>query len=207
MTRSFMTLVTAATILAASCSKDDNKLQHYELSKENSFATWKGYLRTGYFNEGTIAIEGPAISLENGVVTGGSFTMPLSSLKNLNLPDEQKPVLITHLQSSDFFNMVLYPSLQFSIREVATYSSNDSGAVAGANYQVAGDLTMLGVTQPVHFPARIAVKEKELEIDAEVIIDRTKWGMNYAAADTLSDEHYIKPEVSINLHVRGIKAK
>ena len=202
-----MAVLTAATILTVSCSKDDDKLQSFRVSPERSSATWKGYLRTGYFNEGTIDIESTSNKVKDGIVAEGNFKMPLSSLKNLNLPDDQKPLLIGHLQSPDFFNMVLHPSLNFSIRKVSAYNGDDSIAVPGSNYYVEGDLTMLGIVQPVAFPAKITVKEESLEVDADILIDRTRWGMNYATADTLSDEHYIEPEVTIKLHVAGTKTK
>ena len=152
-------------------------------------------------------IESTSIKVKDGIVAEGNFKMPLSSLKNLNLPDDQKPLLIGHLQSPDFFNMVLHPSLNFSIRKVSAYNGDDSIAVPGSNYYVEGDLTMLGIVQPVAFPAKITVKEESLEVDADILIDRTRWGMNYATADTLSDEHYIEPEVTIKLHVAGTKTK
>lgn len=207
MTRSFMAVLAAATILTASCSKEGSKLQNYQVSTEHSSATWRGYLRTGYFNEGTLEIESSSIKVKDGVINGGSFSMPLSSLKNLNLPDDQKPLLIGHLQSPDFFNMILHPSLKFIIKKVAPYNGQDTGAIEGANYYVAGDLTMLGIAKEIGFPARITVKEQVLEVDADMILDRTKWGMNYATADTLSDEHYIRHEVSIQLHISGTKTK
>lgn len=203
MTRSFTAVLAAATILAASCSKDDPKTQHYEVSVTHSQATWKGYLRTGYFNEGTLSIESTGIEVSNGVITKGVFDMPLSSLKNLNLPEEQKPVLIGHLQSADFFHMVLYPSLKFVIGKVTAYKGGDSTAIAGANYRVEGELNMLGVDKPVAFPARIVINDETLEVDADVVIDRTRWGMTYATADTLPDEHFIEPEVSVRLHITG----
>lgn len=207
MTRSFMAVLATATILTASCSKEDNKLQKYQVSMEHSSATWRGYLRTGYFNEGTIAVEGSSVKVKDGVVSEGKFTMPLNSLKNLNLPEDQKPVLIGHLQSPDFFNMIMYPSLTFVIGEVKAYNGQDTGAIEGANYYVTGDLTMLGTARQIGFPARIALKDQMLEVDADIIIDRTRWGMNYAAADTLSDEHFIKHEVAIHLHVSAAKSK
>ncbi|MVM41678.1 hypothetical protein GO730_35090 [Spirosoma sp. HMF3257] len=70
--------------------------------------------------------------------------MPLSSIKNVNLPtDSLKQLLIHHLQSEDFFNMALYPDLSYTITRVAPY--NGSGGVAGANYQVN---TMSGDSSP-----------------------------------------------------------
>jgi len=202
-----MAVLATATILTASCSKEDSKLQNYQVSKEHSSATWRGFLRTGYFNEGTIAIESSTVKVKDGVVSDGKFTMPLNTLKNLNLPEEQKPLLIGHLQSSDFFNMVMHPSLTFVIGKVEAYKGQDTAAIEGANYYVTGDLTMLGTARQIGFPARIVLKDKMLEVDADVIIDRTGWGINYAAADTLSDEHFIKHEVAIRLHVSAEKSR
>jgi polyisoprenoid-binding protein YceI len=207
MTRSFMAALATATIMTASCSKEKDNLQHYQVAPEQSSATWKGYLRTGYFNEGTIAIESATVKVKDGVVSEGTFVMPLYSLKNLNLPDDQKSLLIEHLQSPDFFNMVMHPSLKFTIAAVTEYKGPHSGAIAGANYYVTGDLSMLGTARQITFPARIALSGHKLEVDADITIDRTQWGMNYAADEALPDEHFIKHNVDIHLHLAAEKSK
>ena len=42
-----------------------------------------------------------------------------------------------------------------------------------------GDLTMLGKTKPVTFPATITDKDGKIVVTAAFSIDRTQWGMVY----------------------------
>lgn len=196
----------AALLLFAACKKEENATTNsYEIDSEASVVNWKGFLKNGYFNEGTIEVQGDDIEVKNGLVQNGSFTMPLLTLKNLNLPDEQKPVLIHHLQSADFFNMVLHPNLTFTINDVAAYNSSDPGSVPNANYLVSGTLSMLGKSLPVSFPAHIVENNTQLLIKAKLKIDRTKWGMNYSSDPGLPDDAYILPEVALDLFVKANK--
>ena len=59
-----------------------------------------------------------------------------------------------------------------------------------------GDFTMLGQTHPVSFPAKVNLQGSNLELEASFKLDRTKWGMTYAADPELGD-HHILPEVDI----------
>lgn len=203
MSKMGMTTLIAATTLWSACKKDP-VIQQYALNTEASTATWKGYQRTGYFNEGTINVQSTSLEVKNGKVSAGSFEMPLSSLKNLNLPtDSLKGALIHHLKTADFFNMTLYPNLSFNIKSVKGYTGGTPGAVAGANYTIEGSFTMLGKAIDISFPAKIDISNKQLVLDANLKIDRTRWGMKYGAADTLPDDKHIKPEVDIHLQLSG----
>jgi hypothetical protein len=133
-------LLFAVTFLLFNCTDHDIETSEFVL-EETSVANWKGFLKTGYFNEGTIAVKSNSITSRNGVVSGGSFTIPVSSIINLNLPTEAlKEQLVHHLQSPDFFNMALHPEVKFDIKDVTPYTGSKEGDVAGANYLVNGSL-------------------------------------------------------------------
>lgn len=171
-----------------------------------SVAEWKGFLKTGYFNNGTIAVESDDITVQDGRVKSGSFTIPVSSIINLNLPTEQvKEQLVHHLQSPDFFNMALHPDVTYNITDVKPYSEAKEGDVAGANYLVNGNLTILGKTNPVSFPAKIVIAGNLLSVEGNVKFDRTKWGITFATAPDLAPENYIEPMVEIHLQLSGEK--
>lgn len=195
----------ALLLLAGACKKNEEQpVKKYVLVADSSTAHWKGFLRNGYFNEGTLQVECPNIQVANGVVRSGTFKMPLSSLKNLNLPTEDlKEQLIHHLQSPDFFNMALHPNVTFRISSVQQYSGGNPEAVLDANYSVTGDLTLLGKPLAISFPARIHTEGKDMRIAAFIKVDRTQWGMNYASADSLADDQYIMPEMEIQLQLKA----
>ncbi|WP_420151002.1 YceI family protein [Spirosoma sp.] len=196
----------AFSTLLWSCMTDHNvpSAVSYKLDDTKSVAEWKGYLRTGYFNEGAISVKSEQLIVNEGKVTGGSFTIPVSSIVNFNLPtDSIKHLLVHHLQSPDFFNMAIHPNLTYDITSVTPYSGTEG--VAGANYQVQGNLTMLGKTNPVSFPAKIDLNNNQMTVDATLKVDRTKWGITYAADPALPADSQIQPNIDIHLKLVGSK--
>ncbi|RDV14255.1 YceI family protein [Pontibacter diazotrophicus] len=59
-----------------------------------------------------------------------------------------------------------------------------------------GDFTMLGQTHSITFPAIINIDGRKMTLEASLELDRTKWGMNYAADPELG-EHHIVPTIDI----------
>ena len=185
-----------------SCHSDEPTAENYQLDEQKSVAEWKGYLRTGYFNEGAITVKSDRLIVKDGQVTGGSFTIPLSSIVNFNLPvDSIKQQLIHHLQSPDFFDMAMHPNLTYVITSVQLY--NGSEGVPGATHLVGGELTMLGRSNLVEFPARIGLSNGQLTVDATLKVDRTKWGMNYAVDPNLPADQNILADIDIHLKLTG----
>ena len=173
----------------------------YQLDETTSVAQWKGTQPTGNAHIGTLTVKSDQLTVRDGKVNGGSFTMPLASLVDIDLPTEElKEQLIHHLQSVDFFNMAVNPTITYTITSVRPYSGNEG--VAGANYQVSGNLTMLGKTRAVSFPAKIQVGQ-QLTVEASLKIDRTQWGMTYCADPTLPADRYILPDIDIQLKLIG----
>ncbi|MDX5422947.1 MAG: YceI family protein [Hymenobacteraceae bacterium] len=200
MKKSFLPLVVLfGTIGFTSCDDAAVSKTTFALDEENSEVVWKGYSPTLY-HDGSFAVESKGIEVVDGNVKGGTFTIPISSIQNFDLPDEVKPVLLEHLKSPDFFNMALHPSASFKITHVKPLSS----PTEEANYTVTGDFTMLGQTHPITFPAMITLNGSKLDIIASFEIDRTKWGMNYAADPALG-EHHILPKVDIRLDIKARK--
>ncbi|GAB3044237.1 YceI family protein [Spirosoma pulveris] len=198
--------IVTLSILLWNCKHDliDPEVDAYKLDETKSVAEWKGSLRTGYFNNGAITVKSDQLMVQDGKVTSGSFTIPVSSIVNFNLPTEAvKEQLVHHLQSADFFNMALHPNMTYTITSVTPYSGEEGAD--GTNYQVNGSLTILGKTNAVNFPAKIQVANNQLTVDAMLQVDRTKWGVNYASDPSLPDEGYIQPNIDIHLKLSGSK--
>ena len=206
MKKQFLTLLTLATLFTGCTDHDEVITTHYHLD-DTSIAQWKGYLKTGYFNEGTIEVESNSLVIEEGKVKSGSFTIPLSSIVNLNLPtDELKHQLVHHLQSADFFDMALHPNVTFEIMSVAPYSGSAPDVISGANFEVTGHLTLLGKSNPIKFPARIDLNGDSFKLEALTQFDRTLWGMDYATQPGLPDDASIKPGIDVHLKLSGKKS-
>lgn len=201
----FLFLIVAAAMW--NCTDHEVEVtKKYELDASKSVAQWKGYLKTGYFNEGTIAVKSESLVVSEGKVSGGSFTIPVSSIINLNLPvDSLKEMLVHHLQSPDFFNMALHPNVKYDITTVAPYSGSNVGDVTGANFLVSGSLTILGKSNAVSFPAKIDISDDSIYVEGKVKFDRTKFGINFASDPALPAENYIEPLIDVHLKLSGSK--
>jgi polyisoprenoid-binding protein YceI len=84
-----------------------------------------------------------------------------------------------HLLSAEFFDAKAHPEVKFV--STALDVQEDGRA------RISGDLTMKGVTKPVHAigtwtaPATDASGNARANLDVEAVIDRTEWGINWNA--------------------------
>ena len=83
-----------------------------------------------------------------------------------------------HLQSPDFFDVARYPELSFASTEIE---------FRGIDLDVAGELTIKGVTKPVTLRGTFAGSgvdpwgNDRIGIDLETTVDRTDWGLDWNA--------------------------
>jgi polyisoprenoid-binding protein YceI len=80
------------------------------------------------------------------------------------------PKLTAHLKAPDFFGVKDYPKATFKSTKVEK---------TGAGYTVTGDLTMVGKTKSVSFPATVAATGDSLTLTSEFKINKGDWGMTY----------------------------
>lgn len=199
-------LLVAALVAATltSCEKENKKETKYHVNEATSKVGWKGSA-SDHFHVGHFGLKGSVITNANGVIKNGDFLIPIASIENYDLPAEVKPELLNHLKSADFFNMVLHPNAEFRIQQAKAYTGGDSTAVAGSNYVITGNFTMLGQTRQISFPAKVTVEGDSLKTVADLSIDRTKWGMN--SYSDPSSPSYILPGVELHLDIRTAKLK
>ena len=76
------------------------------------------------------------------------------------------PALTMHLKNQDFFDVKTHKTATFKSTKIEK---------AGDKYTVTGDLTLLGKTKSISFPAEI----KGTSLKSEFTIDRTEFGMTY----------------------------
>lgn len=149
----------------------------YKVDAAASTVHWKGTKKIGSFHDGNVAVkEGQVETNEKGEITGGNFVIDMTKITNLDLaadPDSQKK-LVGHLSSADFFNVSKHPTSTFKITSVAK---------KGKGHVVKGDLTILGKTNPVEFPATIKTDATTATADAKFKIDRTKWDLKYGSGN------------------------
>ncbi len=144
---------------------------------ENSVINWTGSKVTGK-HTGTLHLKDGSLKFEDGKLTGGSFTIDMTSLASTDLQGGTAGKLLGHLKSDDFFSVETYPTAQLTITEV--------GMAEGA-YAVTADLTIKGKTAPVSFLANL----EPAGASADITVDRTVYDVKYGSGkffDNLGDK-------------------
>lgn len=161
MPKSLVALALLAA-LAFTASAADTK---YALTGDNTKVTFVGKKPDGKHTGGFSKVSGTA-TVADGDLT--KLAVAVDIVTDSLYSDDEK--LTGHLKNADFFDVKNQPKATFKSTKVA---KTEKG------YTVTGELTLLGKTKPVSFPATITEKDGKLEVSAAFTIDRTDWGMNY----------------------------
>jgi polyisoprenoid-binding protein YceI len=103
-----------------------------------------------------------------------------------------------HLKGDNFFNVKKFPTITFKSKKITTTGENTGN--------IAGDLTILGVTKPVDLDVEFnklgqhpMTKAHVAGFSATAYIKRSDFGMNYGVEMGLGDD------VAIEIQVEGIR--
>jgi len=169
----------------------------YKIDTKESSISWKGFKKAGSTHNGGISVkEGEVQADKKGQITGGNISFDMATITNEDLkgsPEFHKK-LLTHLSNEDFFNITKYPTTNFKILNVTSKSKDE--------VLVKGELTMIGQTKPLEFPAKVTVANGVVKGEATVKVDRTKWGLKYGSGNIfkeLTADKIISDEFELNL--------
>ncbi len=182
----FLSFLTVLAFAGMSFTTPENgEVETYSVNIEESKIEWRARKVTGKHN-GTIMIKNGNLNMEEGVLTGGSFDIDMTTITVLDLqPGKGKEKLEGHLKSADFFDVENHQTANFVITKV--YPIDTKGT-----YRVIGDLTIKGNTNEVKFNA--VVKEESGKIMGtaqEIEIDRVEYDIRYGSGsffDNLGDK-------------------
>ena len=149
-----------------------------DIKTENSKLVWKGYKVTGS-HEGTIDIQSGSLIFEGDKLTGGNIVINMATIASTDLEGEYKGKLEGHLKSDDFFGVETHSTSTLEFTEVKASGKN--------SYNVIGNLTIKGKTNPVNF----AISIYGNKATASLKVDRTKYDVKYGSAsffDGLKDK-------------------
>lgn len=127
-----------------------------------------------------------------------SVTIQAASI-DTNTPDRDK-----HLRSEDFFAVDKYPTL--------TFVSTKITPKGGGAFDVAGDLTMRGVTKAIVIPVSYLGKavdpwgNEKVAFEGEVTLNRKDFGLNWNAAIETGG-FLVGDEVKVSLSVQAAAQK
>lgn len=155
-------------VLAISFASFTTFIQKEITVKESSVA-WKGYKVTGS-HEGTLNLIDGSLLFEGETLTGGSFTIDMSSIIVTDLESGKgKESLEGHLKSDDFFGTENYKEASLLFTKVEQN---------GDSYKITGDLMIKGKTNPVTFDMSVINNTAT----AALKVDRTAYDIRYKSA-------------------------
>ena len=210
-----MVLVSAALIALASCDNASKTEEAGEaaaatgatlnIDAAGSSVTWEGAKMTETVHTGGISVSEGSLSVKDGKIEAGSFTLDMNSITSTDLTDTAMAnKLIGHLKSADFFLTDSFPAAKFEITGVAAATSPDSA-------QISGNLTIKGVTNGISFPAKVAVSDSTVDASARITFNRNDWGITWGGSKTdksimdMLKNNLIKDEISLNVNLKAKK--
>ena len=152
--------------------------QTKKINVEKSSIIWNAKKVTGE-HSGTVNFQEGVLIFKKGKVTGGNFTVDMTSLVTTDLSGEWKTKLEGHLNSDDFFSTEKFKTSTLVFKKVASK--------AKGVYKVTADLTIKGITKPVNFDLTV----KGNKATTVVNIDRTKYDIKYGSKsffDSIGDK-------------------
>jgi len=168
-----LTLVFGFTA-TANLTEDDRK----EVNAEKSTVTWKAYKVTGS-HTGTVTLQSGALDFDGDKLTGGEFTVDMTSINTTDLEGDYKNKLDGHLKSADFFGVDTHTTSTMKFTKVEASGKN--------SYKVTGDLTIKGITKAVTFDVSIYGSKAT----ATLKVDRAAYDVRYGSGsffDNLGDK-------------------
>ncbi|GIV28761.1 MAG: lipid-binding protein [Bacteroidia bacterium] len=169
----------------------------YTINADEAKLEWVGKKVGGQHN-GTVNFASGNIVVENGVLTGGEFTIDMNSIVCLDIPadDESNGKLVGHLKSADFFGVDSFPQAKMVITRVET--------IEGNSYKVTANLTIKNITNEVNFVTRIVqMGDEAIMAEASFNVDRTKYGIKFKSKSFFSEfaDNFIHDDMYFNVRL------
>jgi polyisoprenoid-binding protein YceI len=168
----------------------------YKVDPKDSTVNWTGSKKIGAKHFGKISVkEGEIVTNEKNEPIGGNVVIDMTTISDQDMagdPTNQKK-LQGHLSSPDFFDVAKYPTSTFKITSISK---------KGKDHVVKGDLTMVGQTHPVEFPAKVTKDTLGWTGEGKIVIDRTKWNLKYGSGNffkELAGDKIINNEIELDL--------
>jgi len=164
------------------------EVRAYSFSQEGSSVEFVGAKVTGK-HDGKFKKFAGEIKVEGGDPLKGSVQVTID-MKDFETDTEK---LTGHLRSADFFDVEKFPESKFESTKIEK---------SAEGFTVTGNLTLHGVTKSISFPAKIDVKDDQVDVKAEFGINRKDFEIVYPGMP----DDLIKDEVLMKLDLKAKKA-
>lgn len=165
-------MVLAMTFAISAQAGNPAKEIVYKVKTDQSVIAWTGAKVTGT-HSGTVAVKDGSLTFKEGVLTGGNFTIDMTSIAVTDLLGDGKASLEGHLKNDDFFGVKKHPTATLVVKKAV---ANGSG-----KYDVTGDLTIKGVTKPVNFTTTVNQTGNVVTAKSDIKIDRSLYDIKYGS--------------------------
>jgi len=143
--------------------------QDYKVDVNMSTLKWTGKKVAGSHN-GHIKLMSGELSINNNMVTSGSFVIDMKTITNDDLKNEAlNKKLVNHLKSDDFFGVKKYPTAKLELLSSRTMANNET--------EIMANLTIKGKTHPISFTGM----KKGNILTATIVVDRAKYDVRYGS--------------------------
>ncbi len=156
---------------------------NYTISPTKSKVKWTGHADAGvYAPTGTIKIKTGTVVFNSGKLSSATIVIDMTTLEQENKDLEK------HLKNTDFFDVEKFPEAAFKLNAM-----NGNTAT--------GSLTIKGITKSISFPVTIQKQDGQINIIANLKIDRTLFGIKYNSASFFQDlgSYAIKNEFDLEV--------
>ena len=148
-------------------------------NKNNSTVIWTGSKPTGS-HTGNVTLKDGHLLFDHGNLVGGEFIIDMTSITCTDIESEKKnKYLVDHLKDEDFFDVNQFPEAKLVVNRVKN--------LEGSQFEMKGNMTIKGITKPVTFNADIKINRNSYTAIAKIVIDRTKWGVEYKSGNIFKD--------------------
>lgn len=117
---------------------DAAAMESFTVDAGQSKVMWRGEMLGLYSHEGIVDVSEANLEMDNGQITGGTFTVDLTTItptdESYN-PEEgrSKEKLVGHLSSPDFFAVDSFPTASFTIESVEGNTATGTLTVRGTS--------------------------------------------------------------------------
>ena len=150
-----------------------NSQVQMDLSK--SSIKWIGKEITTKEHFGALKFSKAQLEFNGDVLTGGEFTVDMTTLDVQDLSGGGKQRLEGHLRSDDFFSVDKHQTSYLKINEVLPPEFSRIEA-DNTSFEVSGELTIKGITQPIVFTIKPVSDQSYF---ADLTFDRSDYNVRF----------------------------
>ena len=152
-----------------------NLSSQVQMDLSKSSIKWIGKEITTKEHFGALKFSKAQLEFNGDVLTGGEFTVDMTTLDVQDLSGGGKQILEGHLRSDDFFSVDKHQTSYLKINEVLPPELSRIEA-DNNSFEVSGELTIKGITQPIVFTLKPVSDQSYV---ADLTFDRSDYNVRF----------------------------